>query len=158
MCSTTPRFSYAGSKTAICACPSGPVPRGVVHALAEVVRWVYQGGYSRVGIRGGYTGYYPAARCPTARVLLTAERAPEAPSGGWSGWSGGAVPGHRLQGPRMTSSRDARTHPCGARSVPCRGLPWCSPGKRTRFHHISHKVSQNREVSPKYVEKACHSP
>ena len=27
-----------------------------------------------------------------------------------------------------------------------------------RFHHISYKVSQNGQVSPKYVEKASHSP
>ena len=30
--------------------------------------------------------------------------------------------------------------------------------KQARFHDISHKVSKNLEVSPKSVEKACHSP
>ena len=29
---------------------------------------------------------------------------------------------------------------------------------RARFDDISWKLSQNHEVSPKYVEKACHSP
>ena len=33
-----------------------------------------------------------------------------------------------------------------------------SPGKRARFHLILLKVSQKDEVSPVFVEKACHSP
>ena len=54
----------------------------------------------------------------------------------------------------------ARSHPGkpGPGQSPCRGLPWTSPSKRARFHVISQKLSQNREVSAKYVEKACHSP
>ena len=32
------------------------------------------------------------------------------------------------------------------------------PGHRARLHLIFYKVSQNGQVSPKYLEKACHSP
>ena len=59
---------------------------------------------------------------------------------------------------------DVRTHPCGARSVPCGPLPGApraiaaSWPIRARFDLICLKVSQNRVVSPKYTEKACHSP
>ena len=54
-------------------------------------------------------------------------------------------------------------HPFGARSLlprPWRGLPGTclSSQQKERFHVISCKVSQNREVSPKYDEKACHAP
>ena len=56
-----------------------------------------------------------------------------------------------------------RYHPSGARSVPA-GPPctWCPlPASWpivARFHDILLKVSQNTEVSPKSVQKACHSP
>ena len=51
-----------------------------------------------------------------------------------------------------------------ARSVPCRPLP--VPGtlacrllaNKARFSQYFSKVSQNDEVSPKYIEKASHSP
>ena len=54
-------------------------------------------------------------------------------------------------------------HPCGARSA----HPWTSLGypsecrlwaNKARFQSISYKVSQNGQVSPINVEKACHSP
>ena len=55
------------------------------------------------------------------------------------------------------------THPCGARSVPCGSLPGTSQNAasgpiKARFHDIFSKVSQNRVVSPKYIEKASHTP
>ena len=57
-------------------------------------------------------------------------------------------------------------HPCGARSVPagppCPGASLPENARllanKARFHHILLKVSQNDEVSTKYVEKASHSP
>ena len=55
-------------------------------------------------------------------------------------------------------------HPCGApvgllRSPPCTGPlgmpPWAN---RARIDLISLKLSQNGQVSPKFIEKACLSP
>ena len=55
------------------------------------------------------------------------------------------------------------THPSGPVSPPV-GLPGAGPlecrlsANRARIEAISLKVSQNQEVSPKCVHKACHSP
>ena len=110
------------------------------------------GGYCRgMGLGGtgvGYTGYYPAT---SKAETLTAKRAPEALAQGWSGWSG-------LQRPLRP-----QTHPAGPVGHPC--PPWSGPSPhpaswpiRARFQLNIYKVSQNREVSPKYAEKASHSP
>ena len=54
-------------------------------------------------------------------------------------------------------------HPAGPVGPPC-GPPWdipseCPPrANKARFTSNLLKVSQNRQVSPKYTEKACHSP
>ena len=82
---------------------------------------------------------------------MTAERAPEAPVGAGVGGHGGRAP--------STSS----DHPCGARSgrCPSLSLPRANAASwpiRARFVSFYCKVSQNREVSPKFDEKACHSP
>ena len=76
---------------------------------------------------------------------------PRKPHRGWSGWSGTAAPA-RLQNP-----------PCGPGRL---RLPGSGPSPqipaswpiRARFTSILLKVSQNRGVSPVYVQKACHSP
>ena len=145
MCSTTPRFSYRPPETVICACSRGPVlarRTGMCTSSGVwwVPGWVYRVGNGR-GIPGGYTGYYPAARCRHARTLLTAERAPEAPVGGWSGWSGGSVPGTVSRVPYMTSQGRPVTTPAGPGRSPLLGaLPVTSPSKRRDYGHNLRKL------------------
>ena len=62
-----------------------------------------------------------------------------------AGWAG---PGTTPAGP----GRPTRGPPC-TRTLRCRLL-----ANKARFHDIFYKVSQNRRVSLKSVEKACHSP
>ena len=77
MCSHTPRFSYR--------CPETRVPAVSVHA-SDVHGRV---GAGRVGIGDGYTGGYTGRVIPgpstdplcSRREAVTAERAPEAPTG-----------------------------------------------------------------------------
>ena len=152
MCSHTPRFSYGCSETAICTCPTGAsdgrsAGDGRVYGPRWVPGWVY-----RVGRGRGNTGTQPAL---LGERLVTAKRAPEAPTRGWSGWSlsSGArtAPGPPLRGPVGT--------PAGSLPV----LALFSPGPaswpiRARFDLISYILSQNGQVSPKYVEKASISP
>ena len=114
---------------------------------------------------GGYTGWvipgYTAlrqrcSRSPPHRRPATAGSGP--PLQGevvGSRWGGRAYWGTGGAGPAPTLR---------ARSVPV-GPPWCrtrlfppSQPITARFHLISHKVSQNHEVSPKSVHKAYHSP
>ena len=93
MCSRTPRFSYSGSETVICACPAGTSTDPAVCTAPVSVRGGYQGGYSRVGIRGAIPGttQLPQGASPDS------EAGPVAPARGRSGWSGcsGCVPGSR---------------------------------------------------------------
>ena len=86
---------------------------------------------------------------------MTAKRAPEPPAGGGVGGHS-ARTYRRLYGPRY--------HPSGPvgslLDPPCTwvlGIAASWP-IRARYHLIYYKVSQNAEVSPKYVEKAYHSP
>ena len=143
-----PRFSYTVSKS---ACTGSVGWRTGACAYPSRHGVLRPGRVGRVGIPGEY---YPATqrqgRTPL-RVQQTAERAPEAPAGGWSGWS--AVPA------------PVRPHPpFGPGQSRPAGLPWCSSSKpaswpiRARIDLIYCKVSQNRIVSPVYVEKAYVSP
>ena len=148
MCSSTPRFSYRGSKTAICACPAGTTPcrRG------RAVQGCTGVGYGDwVGGAGVYPGTQPAAR---GEVQIQ-RSGPRRPCKGRSGWY-------------LELGRPARpgTTPAGpgrSPAVPSLYLPF-PPRKAAswpitaRFHDILLKVSQNGQVSTKYVEKACHSP
>ena len=73
----TPRFSYDGVKLAICACPAGPAT--VASAVYSELQGGYSGpgGYSRVGIPGGYMEGYTGTPSHTARgASSTAKRAP----------------------------------------------------------------------------------
>ena len=114
------------------------------------------------GYTGGYTGWVirvlvlpshaarggsqiPAKRAPESslqgRVEWVGIWEPDVP--GMSGGSGTALyhpagPVSPLQGPPCTG--------------PCRDPPWA------RFRSLFYKVSQNRKVSPKCVEKASRSP
>ena len=85
---------------------------------------------------------------------LTAERAPEALQGAGVGGQSAARPG---------DGGGPRTHPTGPVGLALPALPGSGPllpplSQRATFHLIFHKVSQNDEVSPENVEKACHSP
>ena len=146
-----PRFSYG--------CPKVRV-RGGVPVPSRVVRAV-SGGYAGTGLvragwvyRVGNTGYLPS------QPALLGERYPRQRSGprnppcrgGWSGWSGIA----RANGgtgtvlvPPSGPGQPARGPPC-TRTL--QGPTWA------RFDLLFLKLSQNQEVSPKSVNKACHSP
>ena len=147
------------SETVICACPSDPVHR--VRARYQHVHGSMYGPRTGIGtgIPGGYMeGYtgYPPTRSQTARGGCRSQRSgPVAPAGGgvvgicartyWDRPS--CAPAH------------PPTHPCGARS-PKGSLVggWAPHGQRARLRLHFLKVSQNQEVSPKSIEKACHSP
>ena len=106
-----------------------------------------RGGYGWVGMGEGYTGTHPAAR---GEVHMTAKRAPEALQG-WSGWS------------YVARARLVLHPPSGPGRAPVPSLVqdpafhrlWAN---KARFHLIFYKVSQNRRVSPVFINKACHSP
>ena len=86
---------------------------------------------------------------------VPAERAPEAPSGGWSGWGLGSDVTVGGDGPG-TTLRARSAHPVG---LPVPGPCECPPrANKARFDLYFSKVSQNREVSPKSRHKASHSP
>ena len=121
----------------------------------------YQGGVQRVGTRVGIQrvgtgraipGYYPAAR---GDLHMTAERAPEALQGlEWVViWRSGALGDGG-------GSQDHPTGPVGACGPSLSWDPDCrlSANRGARFRLLFYKVSQNGEVSSKYVDKACHSP
>ena len=112
----------------------------------------YTGGCTRVGIpgeyQGGYTGYYPATAC---KVPMRNAR-----SAGRGYWD-------RPQGSRCSAAGRLPGPPSGpGRSL--QALPVLGPSEcrlwaiRARFNLILLKVSQNDEVSPFFIEKACHSP
>ena len=81
------------SETVICACSRCPGDRGVVHALAEVARRVYQGGCTGWVYRVGNRGAIPGTHRPRKEDPYPAERAPEAPARGleWVGYGSGCV-------------------------------------------------------------------
>ena len=158
MCSDTPRFSYVVPKTVICACPTGTRTSPAVCTAPADGLGGCLGGYGRVVYRVGNRCAIPGTQPPARGDTQTSEAGPGSPLGAGVGGSGGrANPG--------TAAGTVPTHPCGARSV----LPWRPSLYRTlqiaaswpytaRFDLISYKVSQNGEVSPESVEKACHSP
>ena len=115
--------------------------------------WVGAGWVYRVG----NTGTYPAtALSPTG--TLTAKRAPEAPARGleWVVRVGWATPSRDPVSRYPGTSGD---HPVpGPGRSPCRGPPCHLLEQKVTFDLIPYKVSQNREVSTKSVEKACHGP
>ena len=89
---------------------------------------------------------------------VTAKRAPEAPAGlEWVVTGAGTVPFARDPVSRCARAVSPPFGPGQAPAGP--SLGYTPPrAKRARFQVISWKLSKNREVSPKYVEKACHSP
>ena len=113
-----------------------------VYGLGRVYGWG-----SRVGIPGEY---YPATQLLEGEVH-DSEAGPVRPTGP-------GVGGHGARNARpATPPTPLRS---GARSAgwlpsPCKAA---SGPIRARFHVKYTKVSQNAEVSPESVHKACHSP
>ena len=144
MCSTTPRFSYDGSKLGV---------RAVSTRVSDVYRrWCTRGvpGWGMVPgwVGEGYTGYPPTARGGPARQRSGPRKLLP---GGWSGWSS------------RTGRAWSQVPPSGPGRGPVPSLylgPCFSPlwANRARFNLIYCKVSQNAGVSPKSVHKACRSP
>ena len=126
----------------------GCVPNGLAGTSAGV-----RGGCTWGGMgTGGYgEGLY---RVPTdlwKAEPQTAKRAPEAPARGWSGWSEVQRP-PGSQNPPFGPGRSSQLALPGSGTLPA------SWPIGARFDLISKKHSQNGEVSPKSVQKACHSP
>ena len=116
------------------------------------------------GYQGGYTGWVipgttqlPSHAARGGPQKHPAKRAPEAPKGlEWVGCGVRANPGTAAGTAPGTTLR-ARSGTPGPLPVPgpsecCLLAIWA------RFDLILLKVSQNRVVSPIFVEKACHSP
>ena len=117
--------------------------------------WCGLDGWYRVGIPGGYYGHLG----PTDHALLEERPAPakraRRPCRGRSGGCRGRA--------YRDGGGDGHSPPCGPGRHPAgTSLGMTSECRLTankaRIHDILLKVSQNRNVSPKYVEKACHSP
>ena len=118
-------------------------------------------GAVRVGTRVGYgTRWVPGRGIPVPSQLL-ARRSQNQRSGPGSPCQGAGVVGSGAGCARVP--RPTHSGPLDLRGP----LRWSGPSPRAkaaswsiraRFHLISIKVSQNDGVSPKYVEKACHSP
>ena len=143
----TPRFSYDGVKVA--------VPTDTYTAPTDVPA-VRCSGVAGPGCRlGGYTGWViPGSHrhhALLARRTYPAKRAPEAPARGleWVGYV-------RVR-PSHADHHSLRSGPlrCQHASPRANSRLWAN---RARFSDISWKLSQNRGVSPKSVQKACHSP
>ena len=100
---------------------------------------------------------------PAPRVQLleegprTAERAPEGPGGLEWVVLGAGRPG---PAPAIPAHPSPTHHSLRSGPGPCRALVggWAPRSKRARLRSYFYKVSQNDEVSPKYLEKACHAP
>ena len=104
-------------------------------------------GYGWVGTWVGYTG-----SLPTSVKRSTRQRSgPGSPCRGWSGGLVHSAPGsHRPPTPLRSGARSAV---CG--TLPGNAASWPI---RARLRSISENVSQNDQVSPKSIKKACHSP
>ena len=100
-------------------------------------------------------GLYRVLPLHRARKPVPAKRAPEAPARGLEWVGTGWTRDRRLDGYPGPPCGPGRS--CGP---PCPGNPRnaASWPIRTRLTSEPGKVSQNLEVSPKYDEKACHSP
>ena len=128
---------------------------GSIPCIGRVVQAGWVPGW---GIRVGYTGWViRAIPVPSPTLLREVPRqrsGPRKPIGAGVGGLGAGIPVGRPLAPGTTLR---------ARSVPCRALPVPGPSSsskpaswpiRARFGSQTWKVSQNREVSPKYVQKA----
>ena len=112
----------------------------------------YTGVWYRVGIReGAIPGTQPAARGGS----YPAKRAPEVPCRGTG--VGGVGPGRPLHPRPPTPGPEGLPGPAPL-SGACSPVNAASGPIRARFDLILVEYSQNREVSPKSVEKAYRSP
>ena len=140
-----PRFSYEGVRSAVHA-----VPRVlVVVCQVRCTGWVrYQGRVYRVGTGRAIPG---TQRHCSRRGPYAAKRAPEGPQGlEWVAY-GARTPGCRYHPLRCAPG------PAPLYLHPPRAIPASWPIRAT-FQSNIYKVSQNHEVSPKSMHKACHSP
>ena len=124
--------------------------------MSTAVSWVYRAGYCMPGgYLGGLYRVLPSHPAPREEDHPDSEAGPGSPSRGWSGWSGwsGRVSPRGRSGPPCGPGRSTPGGP------PCPSLAKAASGPiRARFKVNLLKVSQNGLVSPKYVNKACHSP
>ena len=160
----TPLYSIPlGSPT----CPSKrsyvhvPVTRATVGSVLP--SWCTPGPWDGWGLAGwvyrvgNTTG--PACQGPLPQgPQIPAKRAPEALQGraGVGGYLG-TVPVDPFARPALHPPWHCQG-PVGAPAGPLPGAGPASPSRRARFHYILLKVSQNGQVSPNILEKACHSP
>ena len=147
----TPRFSYGLLKTVICTCPVVTRPACGTAVSRTCTAGGYQGGYTGWVQGGLYRVYYPAAAQGGPE---TAKRARK-PCRGWSGGLRAGCVSQGVRGLFLDPTLRARS----ACSLPGSRARLAALGPiRARFQSILSKVSQNSEVSPKYVKKAYHSP
>ena len=112
------------------------------------VRWDGCTGYGTRWVLGrGYTGY-PASSKAEAD---TSGAGPVSPCKGLE-WVGICCSAHCTSGTTLRARSVLAGPPCTSSSKPA------SWPIGARFEVISCKVSQNHEVSPKSVHKACHTP
>ena len=120
------------------------------------------GSTGRVGTWDGYTGWVPGRAIPgyypPAEHAAKPRRQPgSTATGPPQGWAGGRRGAHwvRRRDGFLTTLALPGPAPCGRCQEPseCR-----LTANRARFQVISWKVSQNGQVSPRNVQKACHSP
>ena len=115
----------------------------------DLARWVY---------RVGNTPSHPPSDIPgstTARSQIPAKRAPEAPC------RGAGVGGYLGPSPWTRSPGLPCTHPAGPVGPPAGPSLVQDPPPRAKGRDLTsfyRNLVKNQEVSPKCVEKACHSP
>ena len=145
-----PRFSYEGPKTCVTA--------GQLVLVVVCTGGVYRVGMGLGGYQGGYTGWVIPG---SSTDLPRAKRSRYQRSGPRKPPQGAGVGGYLHSAPKVFGggTGSGTTTPCGrARSAvpePSECRLWAH---MARFDLISQKSSQNDEVSPKSVEKACNSP
>ena len=147
MCSWTPRFSYR-------------CPETRVRAVTVCTGMLTSDGWVRAG---GYTGWVPGGlyRCTTQPPRCKVPMRNCQKQAACCRWQGGigTVPQGYVDG----GGDGSQDHPAGPVSTPGASLSWDPQNAASwpitaRFRSIYSKVSQNGQVSPKYVHKASHSP
>ena len=140
----TPRFSYDDLETAVPTTryTAPTIACGAVYGLGRVYGWVPG---------RAIPGYYPAVPHRARNPAADSEAGPGSPAG--AGVGGQQLGGRVSQYPPSGPGRSLQALPgTGTR------LHAASGPIRARFSVFLVKYSQNDEVSPKSVQKACHSP
>ena len=151
MCSPTPRFSYTGPETVICARPAAPSPALVGRVL----------GSGRVGTTGVGYGWGVQGRAipvphPAARGEVRSQRSgPGRPCKGLEWWGSELGRARPWYHPLRTLQVLRGPLRCTRPSPRANAASWPIKARLTSKYC---KVSQNGIVSPEYDEKASHSP